>query len=144
MLIPEYYIEDENTRLEIYQRLSKTISNVEIESIQNELLDRFGKLPDEVEFLLAHVKLKLALSLSPFTKSVIKGNKAELFFDMSDELFKSGKFEKIITHLNKLQDINAKLKQIKKTLSIEITLRDTGDKLYSVINFVETINSLNN
>ncbi len=140
MLIPEYYIDDENTRLEIYQKLSKAASEEEINSVHDELLDRFSKLPYEVVSLITHVKLKLELSLSPFNKAIIRGNTAELFFDLKDELFKSGKFENIISYINSNPSQNIKIKQTKKTLSAELEFKD--DVLNQTIGFIKVINQI--
>ena len=85
MLLPESYIDDENTRLEIYQRLSKVTSYSGLEDIQHELIDRFGKLPGEVISLIDHIEIKLILSKAGFEKITINGNTIELFFDMNNE-----------------------------------------------------------
>lgn len=57
-LIPNYYINDVNTRLNIYKRISKA-NHKELVNIKIELIDRFGKLPLEVLYLLkvAHIKI---------------------------------------------------------------------------------------
>lgn len=60
--IPEYYIEDSMERLNIYRRLSFSKSNDDVESIREELIDRFGPLPEEVENLLEVIKIKVILT----------------------------------------------------------------------------------
>ena len=57
-LITDNYISDVNTRLNIYKRISKANQNQLIE-IKIELIDRFGLLPLEVQYLLktAHIRL---------------------------------------------------------------------------------------
>lgn len=62
-LIPDYYISDVNTRLNIYKRISKA-DHKELVNIKIELIDRFGRLPVEVLYLLkvAHIKID-AISL---------------------------------------------------------------------------------
>ncbi|KEI35895.1 transcription-repair coupling factor [Francisella sp. W12-1067] len=58
LLIPDYYVNDVNTRLNIYKRISKA-DHKQLINIKIELIDRFGKLPLEVLYLLkvAHLKL---------------------------------------------------------------------------------------
>ncbi len=58
VLIPETYIEDLNIRMSLYRRLSDLENGDEIEAFAAELIDRFGKLPDEVENLLSIVAIK--------------------------------------------------------------------------------------
>lgn len=57
-LIPDYYIHDVNTRLNIYKRISKA-NHQNLINIKIELIDRFGRLPVEVIYLLkvAHIKI---------------------------------------------------------------------------------------
>lgn len=58
VLIPENYVPDLNMRLGLYRRLADLDTVEEIESFAAELVDRFGKLPQEVSHLIAvlHVK----------------------------------------------------------------------------------------
>ena len=57
--IPEGYISHLPTRLAIYQRLTKVLVRQDVEEIREELRDRFGPLPREVDSLLYLVDLKL-------------------------------------------------------------------------------------
>ena len=45
--IPEAYVEDPGERLSLYRRLSLSRSDEEVETIREELVDRFGKIPLE-------------------------------------------------------------------------------------------------
>jgi len=56
ILIPENYIEDLNLRLAIYRRISEIADDEESDVLAAELIDRFGKLPDEVDSLLKVMK----------------------------------------------------------------------------------------
>ncbi len=58
VLIPEDYVPDLDTRLGLYRRLSGLTSKVELEGFAAELIDRFGKLPKEVNTLLLVVRIK--------------------------------------------------------------------------------------
>jgi len=57
--IPGDYINDVSSRLAFYLRLTKVTTNKEIDDIVQELKDRFGAPPPEVENLLYIVKIKL-------------------------------------------------------------------------------------
>ena len=50
--IPEDYIADIDQRLSAYRRLSRIADMDEISAIKEELIDRYGKLPEEVSNLL--------------------------------------------------------------------------------------------
>lgn len=58
ILIPEEYVSDLSTRLNLYRRLSHLENEEEIEAFTLELLDRFGTLPQEVKNLLNVLRLK--------------------------------------------------------------------------------------
>ncbi len=58
VLIPEDYVPDLDVRLGLYRRLSGLHSKVELEGFAAELIDRFGKLPKEVNMLLLIVRIK--------------------------------------------------------------------------------------
>ena len=58
VLIPEEYVPDLDVRLGLYRRLSNLTTKVELEGFAAELIDRFGKLPREVNTLLLVVRIK--------------------------------------------------------------------------------------
>jgi len=58
VLIPEDFVPDLDVRLGLYRRLSGLSTKVELEGFAAELIDRFGKLPKEVNTLLLVVRIK--------------------------------------------------------------------------------------
>jgi len=58
VLIPEHYVPDLDVRLGLYRRLSNLETRVELEGFAAELIDRFGKLPKEINILLLVVRIK--------------------------------------------------------------------------------------
>ena len=58
VLIPDYYVADLTERLALYRRLSDLNTEEERESFAAELIDRFGKLPDETKQLLEVTAVK--------------------------------------------------------------------------------------
>ncbi len=58
VLIPEEYVPDLDVRLGLYRRLSSLSKKVELEGFAAELIDRFGKLPREVNTLMLVVRIK--------------------------------------------------------------------------------------
>jgi transcription-repair coupling factor (superfamily II helicase) len=60
VLIPETYVADLPVRLGLYRRIGGLATDAETEAMAAELVDRFGKLPEEVDNLLAVVSLKRA------------------------------------------------------------------------------------
>ena len=58
LLIPEKYVADLSVRLALYRRLAEIEDEHAIDAFAAELVDRFGKLPQEVEHLLQVVAIK--------------------------------------------------------------------------------------
>ncbi|HET8726178.1 MAG TPA: transcription-repair coupling factor, partial [Alphaproteobacteria bacterium] len=58
VMIPEDYVADLNVRLDLYRRIARLVDRAEIDAFAAELIDRFGKLPAEVENLLSLIALK--------------------------------------------------------------------------------------
>ena len=59
VLIPEEYVGELSVRMGLYRRIGALASQVEIDTFAAEMVDRFGKMPLEAEFLLSTVALKL-------------------------------------------------------------------------------------
>jgi transcription-repair coupling factor (superfamily II helicase) len=74
VLIPEDYVADLSVRLALYRRLAEIDDEHEINAFAAELVDRFGKLPVEVEHLLQVVAIK-ALSRRANIEKVEAGPK---------------------------------------------------------------------
>jgi transcription-repair coupling factor (superfamily II helicase) len=60
VLIPENYVADLSVRLGLYRRIAGLADTRESEAFAAELIDRFGKLPAEVENLLQIISIKRA------------------------------------------------------------------------------------
>ncbi len=58
MLLPETYVADLQVRLGLYRRLASLKSREDIDAFAEELIDRFGPLPAEVEHLLDVMEIK--------------------------------------------------------------------------------------
>ncbi len=56
--VPEHYVEDVNTRMELYRTLSDVEAADKIDDITREYTDRFGSPPPEVENLFYAVRIK--------------------------------------------------------------------------------------
>ena len=56
--IPKDYIGDENLRMTFYKKIASAQSDQRLEDIRNELRDRFGAVPPNIDSLLRFVKVK--------------------------------------------------------------------------------------
>ncbi|MCW2338855.1 transcription-repair coupling factor (superfamily II helicase) [Sphingobium sp. B2D3A] len=62
--LPEDWIPDVDIRLGLYVRIARASDEGELEALQEELIDRFGSLPDAAERLLAVARIKLLARLA--------------------------------------------------------------------------------
>lgn len=58
VLIPDYFVQDLQARLDLYRRLAHIDTEQDIEAIAAEMIDRFGELPPEVDNLFDVVAIK--------------------------------------------------------------------------------------
>jgi len=76
--IPEYYIDSERLRLEAYQKLSAasaaTAKDDAIDLVIEELTDRYGTPPDEVEGLIAVARLRRRAARAGLADVVVMGS----------------------------------------------------------------------
>lgn len=57
--IPDSYITDAQTKMEVYKKIASVQAQDELDSMWNELNDRFGPVPDEVASLLSLAKIRI-------------------------------------------------------------------------------------
>ncbi|MBT9164160.1 MAG: Transcription-repair-coupling factor [candidate division WS2 bacterium] len=79
--LPIYYITDEALRLYFYKRLSSCSTSEEIIKLKEELIDRFGKIPQEADNLFKIVLFKRKAEEFKAKELVIKKGEAVIIFD---------------------------------------------------------------
>jgi len=112
ILIPDEYVESITERLSLYQRMDNCETEEELIAMKQELEDRFGVLPGQVEDLFITVRCrKLAVDLG-FEKMSLKDNTLRCFFINRPDspYFESNTFHKTIQFLQ-TETNKAKLKQ---------------------------------
>jgi transcription-repair coupling factor (superfamily II helicase) len=59
--IPEDYVQNPNQRLVVYKKLAQSATEDDVSAIQEELVDRFGRFPLAVSYLLEVMRLRIHL-----------------------------------------------------------------------------------
>jgi transcription-repair coupling factor (superfamily II helicase) len=72
--IPVEYVPHERLRLEAYKRLADAATDVQVDEVAAELLDRYGPLPDPVEALLAVARFRVLARSAGLAEVIVQGS----------------------------------------------------------------------
>lgn len=134
ILIPDSYVESITERLSLYSRLDNCETEEQLTSFHNELSDRFGPIPPEVEDLFTTVRVrKLAVELG-FEKLFLKNETLKCFFvgNPDSPYFQSNTFNGILQFLQTGTN-KGKLKQVGKNGILVVEDIKDMSSLYSFL-----------
>lgn len=102
LMLPDSYVQSIEERLSLYQKLAEIQNKEDLLKFENELTDRFGKLPSEAKNLLKSVELKWIAAEIGFDKIVVKNGVFLGYFppNPQDKFYQSDKFRHIISYLS--------------------------------------------
>ncbi|MBQ2916873.1 MAG: hypothetical protein IJE59_01645 [Clostridia bacterium] len=83
--IPDSYIENQSQKIEVYQNIALCSTEEDIKNIEEDILDRFGKMPKEIINLLEIAKIKGMCNKLGITKINQKQN--NIVFNFNPESF---------------------------------------------------------
>ncbi|MBR3132553.1 MAG: transcription-repair coupling factor [Clostridia bacterium] len=93
--IPDEFIEDSNQKIEIYQNIALCKNEDDIKDVVDEIIDRYGNIPQEIENLLDIARIKNIAKEKNIIKIIQKQNSVVFYFDVKffnfsvvDELIK--------------------------------------------------------
>jgi transcription-repair coupling factor (superfamily II helicase) len=116
--VPDIYIESDAERLDFYRRLYRAKSPEEVQSLRDELKDRYGEYPQEVEQLFSLVELKILAARIGFIKVDLQEDQLTLSFPPADDKAfyettdgKEAPFQAIMARMVGLKAYRAHLKQ---------------------------------
>lgn len=76
--IPESYIPQTQLRIDLYRRLELCASIEEINAIQYEMKDRYGKIPEPVEVLLMLSRIRIYAEINSISRVETEGSRLKL------------------------------------------------------------------
>ncbi len=79
-LLPDEYVSDDAAKLDLYRRLARGQASGDIESLREEMADRFGRLPAEAEALVALTHLRVIGARLGLETVLVRGEEARLVF----------------------------------------------------------------
>ena len=83
--IPDSYIKDQNQKIEIYQNIALCKTEEDIQNVVDEVIDRFGNMPNEIENLLEISRIKNSAKKKYLTK--IQSRKDVVIFTYENNKF---------------------------------------------------------
>lgn len=78
--IPDDYVNNVTERLALYQELDNLKDEAELKEYEEQLIDRFGPIPEAVDSLLLSIRLRWKAQEIGFVRLVLKSNKMMGFF----------------------------------------------------------------
>ena len=141
LMLPDFYVNSTEERLSLYQKLAEINDKKDLDKFQNELEDRFGKLPEEASNLLKSVELKWLAANIGFEKVVMKKGVFLGYFpdNPQDKFYQSDKFRNIITYLTQ-NPAGAQLKEKNSKDGYKMMLRkDNLSNVEEVLVMLERI-----
>ncbi|RKX30814.1 MAG: transcription-repair coupling factor [Candidatus Zixiibacteriota bacterium] len=92
ILIPDYYMDIKQQKVEVYQKIAGSRTLDEIENIRDNVEDRFGKAPDEVNNLFEAAAVKISAFAHQIEKVRIRSGMIEFHFN-ADKKFERKEVE---------------------------------------------------
>jgi transcription-repair coupling factor (superfamily II helicase) len=141
--LPEFYVEDDSERLDIYRRLYKTQTVQAADEIRLELVDRFGSAVEEVENLFMLSNLRVLAAAAGFRKIELNKRMLRLHFPSGGEkeFYEGGSFQAIMKKVGELQSHKLQLKQEGKQILLFTALaKEAGPE--RILESLELLNQL--
>ena len=134
--IPDTYISDSSQKIEIYQNIALCKSEEDIQNVVDEIIDRFGEMPKELETLMQVARIKYLSKQLKISK--ISQKKDNIVFVLEN---RDVKFD--INELVKAYKDNVKFSPGIKT-SITIKVKELGEEklLIEIIKFLNVLKKL--
>ncbi len=119
LLIPVDYVNNVTERLALYKQLAEMEEEGQVNAFKEELIDRFGPLPEEVEDLVQSMRLKWIGKKIGIEKIVLKMNKLICYFpaDQNHKYYQSVEFSKVLAYVQKYPE-RCTMKQKNEKLSV--------------------------
>ena len=128
--IPDSYIGDSAQKVEIYQDIADCKNDEDIQNVTDEIIDRYGDIPEEVNNLLKVIKIKNAAESKGIIK--IQSKQMGVVFTFSENIFN----EELV---RKLMDKYYNRIKFSSGVKPYITLEIKNDIYKEIMEFIENL-----
>jgi transcription-repair coupling factor (superfamily II helicase) len=121
VLIPDEYVTNIGERYNLYTEISKLEDEAQLEQFQQQLIDRFGPIPEPVHELFNTWRLQWLGKMIGFEKISFKRNTLKGYFitNQQSAYFETEQFSRVLQFVQAHPRI-CNLKEVKKTLRLAI------------------------
>ena len=134
--IPDEYISDSSQKIEIYQDIALCKNEEDIQNVIDEMIDRFGNMPKEIENLIEIARIKILCKKLNISK--VQGKRSFVVF-----MFEIGELDIDVNELVKMYKNKIRFSQGLKPQITYVLENATGMKmLREVEEFLKSINDL--
>ncbi|MCL9809673.1 transcription-repair coupling factor [Flavobacterium sp. HXWNR70] len=127
LLFPDDYINSVTERLSLYNDLAVIKTEEKLQEYQQQLQDRFGKLPKQALALLDSLRIKWKASHLGIEKLVLKQGKMVCYFigDQQSQYYQTGRFHKVLQFVQQNSNLcKMKEKETKNGLRLLLTFEN--------------------
>ena len=119
--IPDSYIKDQNQKIEIYQDIALCKTEEDIQNVVDEIIDRFGNMPDEIENLLEISRIKNLAKAKFLTK--IQSKREFVVFTYENNKFDNNSLSDLIKKYGNRIKFSSGIKPI-----VTLRIKEQGEK----------------
>ncbi len=140
LMFPDDYISNISERLRLYRELDNLRNEGDLREYENQLVDRFGPVPEPGKELLSIVPLRWTAIQSGFEKIVIRDKTMILHFvsDQGSLYYSSPLFSKIIEYIGR-NPARFIVKEVKGKLTLRVkgvsSIQDARQVLINILSF---------
>ena len=127
LLFPDDYVNNITERLNLYTKLNEIKDEAALLKFEEELIDRFGELPEQVVDLLNSVRIKWIASAMGLERVVMKKGRFVGYFisDQQSSFYQSDTFGKVLQYVqSNSSTIKMKEKQTRNGLKLLLTIEN--------------------
>ncbi len=119
ILIPDDYVSDITERLSLYRELDNIENKENLIKFQNNLIDRFGPIPEQTQELINAIRLRWIAKKNGLEKIILKQNKfiGYFIYNKKSPYYQSDNFLRILNFVKNNPD-NCMMKEKEDKLSI--------------------------
>ena len=133
LLIPDSYVGQTAEKIRLYKDLNNVVDEPQLQLFLDEMRDRYGPIPNEVNQLAYIVRLRrLAISLG-FEKIVLKNGMMIVYFiyNQLSDYYRSSLFATMLQHIQK--NPSFRVKEQNSKLLVSIPGVESVERAYSVM-----------